>query len=92
MGYFYEEEHEFSVRKFLYNSFFFFFFKKFEDIKAVAFACVFYDKFLLMPHLVWPIYTGGNNIWNFPFQDQWDKPSVPILSFTVAVENATGRK
>lgn len=47
------------------NSFiipFFFFFKKFEDIKAVAFACVFYDKFLLMPHLVWPIYTGGNNI------------------------------
>lgn len=59
VGYFYER----SMKLVTENSFlipfslsiFVLFLKGFEDVKAVAFACVFCDKFLLMPHLVQPI-------------------------------------
>lgn len=41
-----------------FSSFSFFFFcfgKGFEEIKAVAFVCVLYEKFLLTSHLVQPV-------------------------------------
>lgn len=58
IGCFYEGEEEISERKFLFFLFFFFFFcfgKGFEEIKAVAFVCVLYEKFLLTSHLVQPV-------------------------------------
>lgn len=53
-GCFYEGEEEISERKFLsfLFGFFFFFGKRFEEIKALAFVCVHYEERSFSLHLI----------------------------------------